>query len=57
MTKVKQVKLLSEQTFAVAHKLTYAYEIREEEPANKLIETVLADLKEIIKVHTPVVDP
>jgi len=34
MSKVKQLKALAEQTFAVAHKLTYSYEIREEQEAS-----------------------
>jgi len=57
MTKVKQLKALAEQTFSVAHKLTYAYEIKEEEEAHKLIETILADLNKIIKINTPYSEP
>jgi len=57
MTKVKQLNALAEQIFPIAHKLTYAYEIKDEQEASKLIDAVLADLQEIIRLNTNVTEP
>jgi uncharacterized protein YbcV (DUF1398 family) len=57
MTKVKQLNVLAEQIFPIAHKLAYAFEIKDEEEASKLINIVLNDCARIIKVNSDVVEP
>lgn len=57
MTKVKQLNVLAEQIFPIAHKLAYAFEIKDEEEASKLINIVLTDCARIIKVNSDVVEP
>jgi hypothetical protein len=57
MTKVKQLNVLAEQIFPIAHKLAYAFEIKDEEEASKLINVVLNDCARIIKVNSDVVEP
>lgn len=57
MTKVKQLNVLAEQIFPIAHKLAYAFEIKDEEEASKLIDIVLTDCARIIKVNSDVVEP
>ena len=56
-TKIKQLNALAESIFPIAHKLAYAYEIKDEEEANKLIETVLSDCSKVIKQNTDIVEP
>lgn len=56
-TKIKQLNALAESIFPIAHKLTYAYEIKDEEEASKLIDTVLSDCAKVIKQNSDVVEP
>jgi hypothetical protein len=48
-SKIKQLNDLAESIFPIAHKLAYAYEIKDEDEASKLIETVLSDCAKVLK--------
>jgi hypothetical protein len=48
-SKIKQLNDLAESIFPIAHKLAYAYEIKDEDEASKLIETVLSDCTKVLK--------
>ncbi len=56
-SKIKQLNDLAESIFPIAHKLAYAYEIKDEEEASQLIDAVLSDCAKIIKQNSDIVEP